>query len=93
MSVNPRTYVTIAPYKRQTTPADNNSFLLYLKRIVLTLIQNTLSDLVDASPQVMENAPLNPRVGMVRYAIGAWATALGAEGLYVYKSTGWTHIV
>lgn len=42
---------------------------------------------------VLTTAPAKPRQGMIRYADGtAWNPGSG-EGLYVYKTAGWTFIV
>lgn len=42
---------------------------------------------------VLHAAPERPRVGMVVYADGThWNPAAGGEGLYVFKSGGWTLI-
>jgi len=42
---------------------------------------------------VLTTEPEKPRQGMIRYADGtAWNPGSG-EGLYVYKTAGWTFIV
>lgn len=92
MAVNARQYLTITHYKRGTAPASPQSQTAFNQREWMRM-QQTISDLTEASGQATDEAPVNPRIGTQRYATGAWATTLGAEGLYVYKSTGWTKIV
>lgn len=49
----------------------------------------------ETSEYVMEElhvAPLKPRLGMVVYADGSDWDPGGGEGLYVYKSGGWTFV-
>lgn len=94
MTVNTKTNLTVNRYTSTTPPdpSDTAAFAEYLLR-ELQALQNTMVDLVDGLPQVTDTAPINPRVGTVRYAIGTWATALGAVGLYVKKTSAWTLIV
>jgi hypothetical protein len=94
VAVNQKTELTVTSYRSTTipSPTDTEGLVRYLIREVHNL-QATLTSLVNAAPQATDAAPLNPQNGMIRYAEGAWATALGATGLYVYKAGVWTHIV
>jgi hypothetical protein len=94
VAVNQKTELTINSFRFSQIPptSDTNKLIDYLVREVVRL-QRTVADLVMAAPQATDAAPLNPLNGMVRYAEGAWGTALGGTGLYVYKAGVWTHIV
>jgi hypothetical protein len=89
MAANPRTDVVIRPYDRLSPPSDPQAHAVFLAK-ELARLQETLSALAEGAAQVADRPPAAPKRGMQRYATGAWATTLGAEGLYVYKSTGWT---
>lgn len=59
--------------------------LEWLMRQLYLLSEEELHDVPE-----LHVAPTKVKVGMVRYADGAnWDPGSG-EGLYVYKSTGWT---
>ncbi len=93
MSVNPRQYLSITPLPKYVVPdiTDQVSFAKYLLKVIQAL-NVTLADLVEAAPQVLSAAPIGKvRFGTMRYAIGAWATTLGADGLYVFKDDSTWH--
>jgi hypothetical protein len=95
VAVNARQYLSVAPYSRLTFGGgDDASFRTYMLR-ELKSIQRTLGDLVEASVQTLDVAPIvAPRYGTMRYAIGGWATALGGVGLYIYKDdNAWHKII
>jgi hypothetical protein len=93
VAVNQKTELTVRPTGHNHTVSNRHRRPgRYLIREVHNL-QATLTSLVNAAPQATDAAPLNPQNGMIRYAEGAWATALGGTGLYVYKAGVWTHIV
>lgn len=90
MAVDRKTELTVEPWRPATMPAQLD--MQWLAR-EFSRLSSTVASLVDAANQATDAAPLNPRNGLIRYAKGAWATALGAEGLYVYKAGAWTLIV
>lgn len=94
MAVNSKTEMTVTPYRPPTSPplTDVKDLAAFFSREFARLM-TTIGDLQDGAPQATDVAPKNPRNGMIRYAEGAWATALGGIGLYVYKSGTWTRIV
>jgi hypothetical protein len=93
MAVNSKTELIVSPWTPAVSPSAGDPKVIdYLLREVQRL-RSTVSDLVDAANQATDVAPKHPRNGMVRYAEGAWGTALGGNGLYVYKAGVWTHIV
>jgi hypothetical protein len=90
VAVNSKTELTVLPWIPATSPAaDDQSAIAYLMHEVQRL-RATVADLVNAAPQATDAAPLHPRNGMIRYAEGAWGTALGSNGLYVYDGGVWT---
>ena len=95
MAVNTRTYITVDPYQQQIPPQgtgvtpESKYNLKQFKSITIAL-----AGITEGAVQTLDEAPVvSPRIGSLRYAVGAWATALAGEGLYVLKSTGWTKIV
>jgi hypothetical protein len=84
--------LTVVPYHYSHMPADPATQSTYFMREIRRL-QSTIDDLHKAANQATDEAPLVPLNGMIRYAKGAWASALGGEGLYVYKAGVWTRIV
>lgn len=108
MSVNQRTQLTVQPWRPTTSPSPVSEGADKASPVTTPLttdvvahnttrefqrLHATIDSLVDAAEQVTDVAPRSPLIGMIRYATGAWATTLGAEGLYVYKTAGWTFIV
>jgi hypothetical protein len=84
--------LTVVPYHYSHMPSDPATQSTYFMREIRRL-QSTINDLHKAANQATDEAPLVPLNGMIRYAKGAWASALGGEGLYCYKSGVWTRIV
>ena len=59
----------------------------------LQKIELTIQTLADASIQVADDAPDNPRKGMVRYAVSGWdPLGDGSTGLMVYNGTAWVAV-
>lgn len=106
MAVNQRTELTVRSWRPTTTPSPVSEagekqaappltidVVSHNTAIEFQRLHAAIDSLVNAAPQASSSAPLSPLNGMIRYATGDWATALGAEGLYVYKSGAWTLIV
>lgn len=94
MALNQKTELQVTAYKAIAPPpqTDVHGLIQYLLKETKRL-EASIQTLTNAAPQATAAAPLNPQNGMIRYAEGAWATTLGAVGLYVYKAGAWTHIV
>lgn len=88
----PRNYLDIPPYKTHAAPVDADSLIRYLTQ-QLQALQRTVEALSKGVGTTTDRPPIAPMIGEKRYATGAWATTLGAEGLYIFKSSGWTKIV
>ena len=84
--------VLVSSYKRRQIPSLEQSIKTYLIE-ELQQIESSLRSLVDASPQVANAAPENPRKGMVRYAVSSWdPLSNGFSGLVVYNGTAWAAV-
>jgi hypothetical protein len=94
MAVKQKTELTVVPYRASLppSPSELTDLVRYLVRETQGL-QASIQSLVNAAPQATDAAPLHPQNGMLRYAEGAWAAALGATGLYVYKAGAWVLVV
>lgn len=124
MAVNPRTELTIRPWRPTTTPEGQQSGNLApipsnmgqtlgddtssppttpaLTPDILSTntqqefqrLHSAVDTLSTAAPQAASAAPLNPLDGMVRYATGAWATALGVtKGLFARIAGVWHRVL
>ena len=56
-------------------------------------IGRELGEMLTVELRVSYAAPLRPRIGMLVYADGTTWNPGSGEGLYVYKSGGWTFVV
>lgn len=80
----------IDAYVRQTQPSRAESLPDYMAR-ELQKVQRSLESLRRGCSEVRTSAPERPQEGMLAYAKAPWNPGSG-DGLYVYKSTGWTFI-
>lgn len=89
MAVNSRQYVTVTPFTYLNSPdfKDADAFSKYIAREMQSLRQ-TLSDLTEAAVTAADVEPRNPRFGLIKFATGDWATALGGSGWYGYSDAG-----
>ena len=79
-------------YTRRPTPALEASFKNFIQE-ELRELETSIRSIADASPQVSETAPSNPRKGMVRYAVSPWdPLSNGYQGLVVYNGTAWVQV-
>jgi hypothetical protein len=103
VAVNQRTSLIIKPWRASTVPREpiqpqsqdapttaprQDDARMYFSNEMQAL-EGTVDSLIRAAVQVTDVAPLSPLKGMVRFADGAWATALGITGLVVYDGTQW----
>lgn len=88
----PRNYLNVPEFVSRAAPVDKDGLIRYLTQQLLAL-QHTVDALRRGVGTTTDRPPLSPAIGEKRYATGAWATTLGAEGLYIYKSSGWTKII
>lgn len=92
MAINDKTNVVIQNYQRGQPPALEEGYIRYLEN-ELQRLESTLRSLAVASVEVLDEPPLNPVRGMVKYNITPW-DALGdsSEGLVVYNGTAWAGV-
>ena len=89
MPINILKDLFVRPYKRQGRSEFEESDRSYLDK-ELQSIEETVSDLSDAAIQIADNAPQNPRRGMVRIAIAPWDPGDGSDRGYFYDGVDWT---
>jgi len=89
MPINKIKDLFVRPYKRQGRSEFEESDRSYLDK-ELQNIEETAQDLSDAAVQIADNAPENPRRGMIRIAISPWNPGSGTDRGYFYDGTAWT---
>lgn len=90
MTLSDKTNQITSDYRRRQIPSLSRDDLGPYLQEELRAIEASIRSLVDASIQVADRAPLNPRKGMVRYAVSPWEPlGSGVEGLVVYNGTQW----
>lgn len=95
MSLSDKLNLLVSRYTRRQIPSLSKDDLGPYFQEELRAIETTLRSLADASIQVADREPENPRIGMVRYAIG-WHpdTTNPVSKLVVYTGTtnGWVAV-
>ena len=93
MSLSDKINMLVSPYTRRQAPNLNPDFLPNYLQEELRELEASVRSLSDASVQVADRAPDNPRKGMVRYAVSPWnPKGDGSEGLVVYNGTAWVAV-
>ena len=96
MSINARTDLIPLPYTQGDIPSaatgaasDEKATIRFLVD-ELDKLKRTVADLIEASPQVADDAPPSPRKGTIRYAVAPW-DPLGTafSGYVVYTGSAW----
>jgi hypothetical protein len=92
MPINRNTDLVLNRYSRGSVPGSSDQLASYLSE-ELQRIESVLRDMTDASVQAVDNAPPEPRKGMVRFNILPW-NPLGnnAQQLVVYNGTAWVAV-
>jgi len=92
MAVNRKTNVTLSSYQRNNAPVIDENLIGYLQD-ELQRIEQSLRTLVTAGIEVLDEPPLDPVKGMVKYNISPW-DPLGdsSEGLVLYNGTAWVDV-
>lgn len=90
MAVNDKTNVVIHPYERGQPPTLEEGYIRYLED-ELQRIERTLRSLSVAGIEVLDEPPLNPIKGMVKY--NDWDEfSDGTEGLVYYNGSAWVSV-
>ena len=92
MALSDRTDLLVKDYLHRNYPEIESGVRQYLED-ELQKIEQSIQTLADASIQVADDAPDNPRKGMVRYAVTGWdPLGDGSTGLMVYNGTAWVAV-
>lgn len=93
MSLSNKINMLVSRYVRRQVPNLDPDFLPNYLQEELREVEASIQSLSDASLQVTNREPENPRKGMVRYAIAPWnPLSNGTQGLVVYDGTAWASI-
>jgi hypothetical protein len=92
MAVNEKTNAVIQPYNRSNVPVLDVDLRKYIQD-ELQRLEASIRSLNTAGIEVLDEPPLNPVRGMVKYNITPWdALGNGSEGLVVYNGTAWVAV-
>jgi len=92
MAVNEKRNVVLNPYNRGITPLLEQDLRKYIQD-ELQRIETSIRSLITAGVEVLDEPPLNPVRGMVKYNISPWdAIGDGSEGLLVFNGSSWARI-
>ena len=90
MAISDKINMLVSAYVRRQTPTLSQEFLANYLQEELREVEASIKSLVDASIQVTDREPTNPRKGMVRYAMSPWEPLRsGVSKLVVYNGTAW----
>ena len=90
MSISDKINMLVSTYVRRQAPTLSPEFLPNYLQEELREIEASIKSLADASIQVTDREPTNPRKGMVRYAVSPWEPiGSGVSKLVVYNGTAW----
>ena len=93
MSLSDKINMLVSTYVRRQTPTLNPELIGNYIQEELREIEASIRSLADASIQVADRPPANPRKGMVRYAVSPWnPIGNGSTGLVVYNVTAWVAV-
>jgi hypothetical protein len=82
------TDLSVQPYIRGSRPNIPSSMPGYLDD-ELQRIQDSLTDLVEAAPQVANAPPEEPRRGTIRFAVAPWDPGSGSDKWYTFDGASW----
>jgi hypothetical protein len=92
MAVNEKSNVVIQPYNRSNVPQLDVDLRKYIQD-ELQRLEASIRSMNTAGIEVLDEPPLNPVRGMVKYNITPWdALGNGSQGLIVYNGTAWVAV-
>ena len=92
MAVNPKTNAVLNLYGRGIPPLLEEDLRAYIQD-ELQRIETSIRTLVTSGVEVLDEPPLNPIRGMIKYNILPWdALGDGSEGLVVFDGTTWIDV-
>jgi hypothetical protein len=93
MAISDKINMLVSAYVRRQAPTLSPEFLPNYLQEELREIEASIKSLADASTQVTDREPTNPRKGMVRYAVYPWEPlGSGVSKLVVYNGTAWVAV-
>ena len=93
MSLSDKINLLVSTYVRRQSPTLNPDFLGNYLQEELRELETSIRSLADASIQVTDREPTNPRKGMVRFAIAPWEPiGSGVTKLVVYNGSAWVAV-
>ena len=92
MAVNEKTNAVLTGYNRTNPPQLEQDLRKYISE-ELQRIETSIRSLVTSGVEVLDEPPINPIRGMIKYNISPWdALGNGSEGLIVYNGTAWVAV-
>jgi len=92
MAVNPKQNAVLNLYGRGIPPLLEEDLRGYIQD-ELQRIETSIRTLVTSGVEVLDEPPLNPIRGMIKYNIIPWdALGDGSEGLIVFDGTTWIDV-
>jgi hypothetical protein len=92
MAVNEKTNAVLTGYARNAPPQLEQDLRKYIQD-ELQRIETSIRSLITSGVEVLDEPPLNPIRGMVKYNIAPWdALGDGSEGLVLYDGTSWVDV-
>lgn len=92
MAVNEKNNVVIQKYNRSNVPLLDIDLRKYIQD-ELQRLETAIRSLSIAGVEVLDEPPLNPIRGMVKYNVSPWdPLGNGSSGLVVYNGTAWVAV-
>lgn len=92
MAVNEKNNVVIQKYNRSNVPLLDIDLRKYIQD-ELQRLENAIRSLSIAGVEVLDEPPLNPIKGMVKYNVSPWdPLGNGSSGLVVYNGAAWVAV-
>ncbi|MGB0817856.1 MAG: hypothetical protein ACPGQQ_03030 [Candidatus Puniceispirillaceae bacterium] len=92
MAVNSKTHIVHQGYQRGKPPVLEQNIINYLQD-ELQRIETAIRTIGAGSIEVLDEPPINPLKGSVRYNISPWdPLGDGSEGLVLWNGTAWVDV-
>lgn len=92
MAVNSKTHLVHQNYQRGKPPVIEEGLIKYLQD-ELQRLETTIKSIGAGSIEVLDEPPINPLIGTVKFNISPWdPLSDGSEGLVVWTGTAWVDV-
>lgn len=92
MAVNAKTHVVHQNYQRGIPPIIEEGIIKYLQD-ELQRLETAIKTIGAGSIEVLDEPPINPLIGAVKYNISPWdPLGNGSEGLVVWNGSAWVAV-